>query len=117
MQNSARVGKRNRVADPQEQPEALRQGVELHKVSIQAKPFDELHGVEDAPALQHPDIVYWDDAGMFELCEDARFAHEPARELTICIRRVENLERDATGKLHVLGGVDHTHTAARNELA
>src|SRR5215470_9897172 len=116
MQNSARMGKRNCVADPKEQPKALRQGVELHDVSIQAKPFHELHGVEDPAAGQHPDIVYRNDAGMFELCEDARFAHEPAGELPICIRRVENLERDAPGKFFVLRGVDHAHTAARDEL-
>src|SRR5262249_10856263 len=117
MENSARVGKRNCVADAKEQTQALRQRIELRDVFIETKSFNELHGVKDATVRQRADIVHGNDARMFELREDARFAHEPPGELPICIGGVKNLERDAAGKFFVVGRVDHAHTTAGDEFA
>ena len=84
---------------------------------IKAKSFNELHGVIDASVRQHADIVNRDDAGVFELREDARFTHQPTREVAICVRRVEDLERDTAEEFFVFGGVDRAHATARDEIA
>src|SRR5215469_6491228 len=84
---------------------------------IKATSSNEFHRVINATVWQCANIVHRNDAGMFELREDARFARESGGELAIRIQRVENLKCNAARKLFVFGGVYGSHAPACYEFA
>ena len=72
MDDSARMGERNRIARPKQNPQPL-----LHRLSAQDVPprraSNLLHGVKKLTVLRSAEVVNRHDVGMVELASDDRF--------------------------------------------
>ena len=88
MQNSSRMCKRHRFADPLKNTQAIGQCIHSLRKHIKPLTFDELHRVENAAISQRPRIMHGNDSGMLESRKDVRFA-EKARAQFAALHRTD----------------------------
>jgi hypothetical protein len=114
VEDAAGVGEGDGFADAEEEAEAVLHGFNGFDEFVEALAFNELHGVENAAVGESANIVYGDDAGMFEASEDAGFPHQAIGKIAVGTGDVEDFRGDAALEFFVFGSVDDAHTAARD---
>jgi hypothetical protein len=110
--DAARVRERYGIANPQKKPEAVRDGFDRGHVLIETQALDKFHGVEYAAVGESANVVHGNDAGMFELREDAGFAKQAVGKIAAGAWDVQNFQSYAAVEFFIFRGEDHTHAAA-----
>ena len=116
VQNAARMGECDGVADTQENSQAVRNRSNRLYVPVETAAFNEFHGVEDAAIGERSHVVNGHDAGMLESGQHASFTNKTIGEIAVCSRNFEDFQGHAPLEILVLHGVDNTHAAARNTI-
>src|SRR6476620_10548967 len=78
---------------------------------------DEFHHVERASISEHTDVVYGNDAGVFEARENARFLSNSLHCIRRCILRINNIEDFKSNppvQLDVFNLIDCAHASCGN---
>ncbi len=89
-------------------------GVDRFEMLVEALPFDEFHGVEDAAISQRSHVVNRHDAGMLEPREHSGLTHQAAGKFALRAGYFKNFQRHAALQFFVFGGIHHSHASARN---
>ena len=112
MDDPVRVCEGHGLADPQKEPQALRQRRQRRERRLEALAPDELHRVEGPAVRQPARVVDGDEAGMLEPGEDLRFTEERFGRSLAVERHVHDLERDTPREHLVLDLEDGAHAAS-----
>ena len=91
-------------------------GEDLIDRPIEKITLDEFHSVKDPAVLKRSDVMNGNDPRMLQAREYLCFAKQPPRQMTVPVRRVQNLQRDAAIELPITRGVDDAHAAASHAV-
>src|SRR6266478_8331798 len=116
MQHTARVGEPHGVANAQEQTQPVRQGSHSFDMFVQPLAFYKFHGVKNAALAQRADVMHGNNSRVLQAREHASFAIQPAGEVAVRNRNVQDLKRHAASQHFITRRVDHTHAAASDAL-
>ena len=82
---------------------------------VEALATHQLHHVEQPAIGQRADVVHGDDAGVFEVRQDARFGFQPRQRGGIG-RAAQHLQRDVAPQRAVGDAIDRAHPPAPERL-
>ena len=112
MDDPVRISEGHGLADPHEEPQALRQCREVRKSRIETLPPNELHRVERAAVRQPARIVDGLEARMLEPGEDPGLVENRFGRGLAVERHVHDLERETSLQHVVLDLEDGAHAAS-----
>ena len=115
MDDAVGVGEGDGIGHAHEQAHALGDRARAIRPRVEALAPHQLHHVEQPSIGQRADVVHGDDAGVFEVRQNARFGFQPGQRGGIG-RAAQHLHRDVAVQRAVGDAIDRAHPPAPERL-